>query len=160
MEEILIADLSLAAHADATLHLLNAYSKDEMGGGAELSDYVKSNLVSELRKRKEAHVILAFVDGIPAGLVICLEGFSTFACKPLLNIHDVIVAAVYRGRGLSKRLLASAEEIALQRGCCKLTLEVLEGNAPAKAAYAACGYKAYALDPKMGTAQFWQKTLA
>ena len=104
MEEILIADLSLAAHADATLHLLNAYSKDEMGGGAELSDYVKSNLVSELRKRKEAYVILAFVDGIPAGLVICLEGFTTFSCKPLLNIHDVIVATVYRGRGTGDRV--------------------------------------------------------
>lgn len=159
MEEIVIADLSLDVHAQAVVDLLNAYSKDEMGGGVELPVYVKTHLVSELRQRKEAHVILAFVDNQAAGLVICLEGFSTFACKPLLNIHDVIVATAFRGRGLSKRLLARAEAIAVQRGCCKLTLEVLEGNVPAQAAYTACGYAAYTLRPSMGKAQFWQKKL-
>lgn len=99
------------------------------------------------------------VDSQPAGLVVCLEGFSTFACKPLLNIHDAIVALPYRGRGLSKLLLQKAEEIAFDLGCCKLTLEVLEGNHVAQSAYKAFGFSGYELNPEMGKALFWEKKL-
>ncbi|WP_373525905.1 GNAT family N-acetyltransferase [Nostoc sp.] len=160
MIEIVEADLSLPAHADAMVQLMDKYALDPMGGGKGLSDYVKANLRAELVKRKAAHVILAFVDAEPAGLVVCLEGFSTFACKPLLNIHDVFVAVLYRGRGLSKLLLQKAEEIAFDLGCCKLTLEVLEGNHVAQSAYKACGFSGYELNPQMGKALFWEKKLA
>ena len=159
MEEILLADLSLPSHGEAIIYLLNEYAKDEMGGGTELSVFVKNNLVSELKKRQGVYIILAFVDGHPAGLVNCFEGFSTFACKPLLNIHDVIVIEKYRGRGISKKLLNKAEEIAIDLGCCKLTLEVLEGNTIAQMAYKSCGYSGYELNPKTGRAMFWQKKL-
>ncbi|MEH1939639.1 MAG: GNAT family N-acetyltransferase [Nostoc sp.] len=159
MIEIVEADLTMPAHADAMVQLMDEYALDPMGGGKGLSDYVKANLRAELAKRKTAHVILALVDAEPAGLVVCLEGFSTFACKPLLNIHDVIVALPYRGRGLSKLLLQKAEEIAFDLGCCKLTLEVLEGNHVAQSAYKACGFSGYELNPQMGKALFWEKKL-
>lgn len=159
MIDIVKADLSLPAHAEATLQLMDAYALDPMGGGQGLSNYVKANLLAELAKRKSAHVILAFVDAKPAGLIICLEGFSTFACKPLLNIHDAIVTLPYRGRGLSKLLLQKAEAIALDLGCCKLTLEVLEGNHIAQAAYKSFGFSGYELNPQMGKALFWEKKL-
>jgi len=159
MEEILLADLSLPSHGEAIIYLLNEYAKDDMGGSMELSIFVKNNLVSELKKWQGVYIILAFVDGNPAGLVNCFEGFSTFACKPLLNIHDVIVIPDYRGRGISKKMLNKAEEIALGLGCCKLTLEVLEGNTIAQVAYKSCGYSGYELNPKMGKAMFWQKKL-
>ena len=47
-----------------------------------------------------------------------------------------------------------------ERGACKLTLEVLDGNAPARALYRRLGFAAYQLDPAMGHAQFLQKWLA
>lgn len=159
MIDIVKADLSLPAHAEATIQLMDAYALDPMGGGQGLSNYVKANLLAELAKRKSAHVILAFVDAKPAGLIICLEGFSTFACKPLLNIHDAMVALPYRGKGLSKLLLQKAEAIALDLGCCKLTLEVLEGNHIAQAAYKSFGFSGYELNPQMGKALFWEKKL-
>jgi GNAT superfamily N-acetyltransferase len=159
MIEIIIADLGVPAHAEAFIQLMDAYALDPMGGGQGLSNEVKAKLPAELAKRPSAHVILAFVDTQPAGLVVCLEGFSTFACQPLLNIHDVVVALPYRGRGLSKRLLQKAEAIALELGCCKLTLEVLEGNPIAQAAYQAFGFSGYELDPQMGKALFWEKKL-
>jgi GNAT superfamily N-acetyltransferase len=158
-EKIIIADLSLPTHAHATVALLNEYAQDEMGGGVALSKFVKDNLIKELKIRQGVHVILALVEEVPVGLTICLEGFSTFSCKPLLNIHDVMVSTAFRGRGLSKRMLAKAEEIAREKGCCKLTLEVLEGNGIAKAAYQASGYSGYELSPSMGKAMFWQKIL-
>ena len=159
MVEVIVADLSKSAHAEALVFLLNAYALDAMGGGAALSDFVKENLVAELQKRSGAHVILALLDNVPMGLAICFEGFSTFACQPLLNIHDVVVLSEYRGRGIAKKLLQKAEEIAVRNHCCKLTLEVLEGNVAAQSVYKACGYAGYELNPAAGKALFWQKKL-
>lgn len=159
MIQITVADLSNSAHAGATMDLLNHYAKDAMGGGQELPKFVKDNLISELLRRRQAHVVLAFSGQTPVGLAILMEGFSTFACKPLLNIHDVVVLSGYRGQGIAKKLLLKAEEIARTLGCCKLTLEVLEGNKAAQAAYIASGFAGYELDPQMGKALFWQKKL-
>ena len=88
-----------------------------------------------------------------------LEGFSTFACRPLVNIHDVVVLPGWRGQRVAQQMLALVEAIARQRGACKLTLEVLQGNAPALRAYEREGFAGYALDPAMGHAQFMQKKL-
>lgn len=157
--KIVEADLAQPEHAAAIIRLMDEYARDPMGGGKALPAFVRENLVVELQKRNAAHVILAIVDDIPAGLVICLEGFSTFSCRPLLNIHDVIVSTEYRGRGLGKRMLQAAEVIAQRLGCCKMTLEVLEGNAAAQAAYRSSGFTGYELDPRMGQAMFWEKKL-
>jgi ribosomal protein S18 acetylase RimI-like enzyme len=159
MITIQIADLNIPEHVSAVVYLLNEYAKDAMGGGEPLSAFTQANLVKEMAKRPAIHVVLAFVDGKPAGLINCIEGFSTFACKPLLNIHDVVVAADYRGQGICSQLLQKAEEIAKSLGCCKLTLEVLEGNTLAQAAYTANGFAGYQLDPELGRAMFWQKKL-
>jgi GNAT superfamily N-acetyltransferase len=160
MEHIVVANLNNPTHADAVVYLLNAYAKDNMGGGLGLSDFTKQNLIPELKKRQGVYALIAFMGEAPAGLAICFEGFSTFACKPLLNIHDMVVATEFRGLGISKRLLAKAEEIATQLGCCKLTLEVLEGNKIAQTAYRACGFEGYELNPETGKALFWQKKIA
>jgi GNAT superfamily N-acetyltransferase len=159
MTNIQIADFSNPTHSQAIVFLLNEYAKDSMGGGADLSEFTKENLVNEMAKRPNIHVVIAFVDGKPAGLINCIEGFSTFACKPLLNIHDVVVLAEFRGQGISSQLLKKAEEIAKSLECCKLTLEVLEGNKTAQAAYIANGFAGYQLDPVMGRAMFWQKKI-
>ncbi len=153
------ADLADPGQAAIVVRLLDAYARDEMGGGRPLSAYAKANLVPELRKRPGACVILAELGAETVGLMICLEGFSTFACRPLLNIHDVVVLGSFRGRGIAKRMLAQAEAVARRRGCCKLTLEVLDGNAPAVGLYRAFGFQGYALDPAKGEARFWQKLL-
>jgi GNAT superfamily N-acetyltransferase len=159
MTDIQVADFSNPAHASAIVYLLNEYAKDDMGGGEPLSTYTQANLVKEMAKRPTFHAAIAFVDAKPAGLINCIEGFSTFACKPLLNIHDVVVLAEFRGQGISSLLLKKAEAIANSLGCCKLTLEVLEGNKLAQAAYIANGFAGYQLDPEMGRAMFWQKKI-
>ena len=158
--KIIEADLSVSDHANAIISLMDEYACDPMGGGNGLSNYAKINLIPELAKRKTARVILAFVEDRPAGLVICLEGFSTFACQPLLNIHDAIVSLPYRGKGLSKLMLQAAEKIAIDLGCCKMTLEVLEHNYLAQKAYRSSGFSGYELNPQMGKALFWEKKLA
>jgi GNAT superfamily N-acetyltransferase len=157
--EIVRANYRLPEHERAIVALMSEYARDPMGGGQDLSEAVKANLVAALAERTIARTILAYVDGEAAGLINCLEGFSTFACQPLLNIHDVVVSQAHRGKGLSKRMLVEAEAIAREMGCCKLTLEVLAGNVVAQKAYRAVGFAGFELDPAMGEAMFWQKKL-
>jgi len=159
MLTIIEADLSAQKHADALITLLDHYANDPMGGASPLSEHVKTNLIAELIKRPTAHVVLAFDGEIPAGLIISFEGFSTFACQPLLNLHDVVVHSNYRGQGLFRKMLQVLESIAERLGCCKLTMEILEGNHTALVAYKANGFAGYELDPEMGKAIFWQKKL-
>ncbi|MGS5087430.1 GNAT family N-acetyltransferase [Hydrogenophaga sp. A37] len=153
------ADYLNARDAAAVVALLDAYASDPAGGGEPLSDFVKANLVRELAARPQAYSVLAFDGEQAVGLVNCIEGFSSFKCKPLVNVHDVAVLASHRGRGIAEQMLAEAEQIAIQRGAVKMTLEVLSGNAPAVKLYQRIGYAGYQLDPAMGTAQFMQKWL-
>jgi ribosomal protein S18 acetylase RimI-like enzyme len=154
---VLQADYANLAHARAVVDLLDAYARDPAGGGQPLSEFTRQHLVQELAQRPTAFSVLAFLGDEPVGLVNCIEGFSTFACKPLVNVHDVVVLASHRGQGIAERMLQEVERIALARGACKLTLEVLTGNGSAIALYERVGFAPYALDPAMGRAQFFQK---
>ncbi len=130
-----------------------------MGGGKALKEDVKKNLAKQLSKLSHAFSVMAFADGKAIGLINCFEAFSTFACKPLINIHDVIVLKEYRGQGVAQMMLQKVEDVARDKGCCKITLEVLSGNEKAKSSYKKFGFRDYELDPKMGTALFWEKQL-
>ena len=109
---VLQASYSNPVHADAIGFVLNHYAEDVMGGGKSLPADTLQQLAGELAKRPHAFSVLAFVAGQPVGLINCFEGFSTFACRPLVNIHDVAVIAQWRGKGISQKMLAKVEEIA------------------------------------------------
>lgn len=156
---IALADYQNHLHQLHIPFLLNQYAIDPMGGGHALSQEVKRNLVSELAKLSFAFSIIAYVDNKPAGLVNCFEGFSTFTCQPLINIHDLVVLAEFRGLGISQMMLDKVESLAIEKGCVKLTLEVLSNNEIAKAAYLKYGFAGYELNPAAGQALFWQKKL-
>jgi ribosomal protein S18 acetylase RimI-like enzyme len=153
------ADYANPTHGAALVALLDAYAQDPMGGAHALSDFARANLVAALAARVQAFSVLAFVGDEPVGLVNCIEGFSTFTCRPLVNVHDVAVLAGHRGQRVAEKMLALAETIARERGACKLTLEVLQGNAGAVRLYRRVGFANYELDPAMGQAQFMQKWL-
>lgn len=160
MPVIAPANLDAPDHADAIVALLNEYATDPMGGASPLSQQTKSNLIPALRNRVDSCVVLAWDNSHPVGLAICFEGFSTFACKPTMNIHDLYVRPTHRGQGISLALLETIAAIAVKRDCCKLTLEVLEGNLAAQQVYKKFGFAAYQLAPENGRAMFWQKSLA
>ncbi len=156
------ADYARPRHAQVLVELLDAYAQDPMGGGESLSDFAKQNLVACLAARPQAFSVLAFADEDetqPLGLINCIEGFSTFACRPLVNVHDVVVLPAYRGQRVAEHMFACAQAIAQERGACKLTLEVLSGNAGALRLYTRLGFAQYQLDPAAGSAQFLQKWL-
>lgn len=157
------ADYADPIHGRALVKLLDAYARDPMGGGSGLSDFARDHLVSSLAGRPQCFSVLAFVgadDASPVGLVNCVEGFSSFACRPLVNVHDVVVLPDYRGQRIAEKMLSIVELLARQRGACKLTLEVLSGNVGAVSLYHRVGFSSYQLDPSIGEARFLQKWLS
>lgn len=157
--DILLADYANSQHAEALVQLMDEYARDPYGGGEPLSETCREQLVPKLAAFPGAFSVLAFDDSTALGLVNCFTGFSTFACKPLVNIHDVIVTGEARGRGVCGQMLELVAEEAKRRGCCKLTMEVLEKNRPAQRAYRKVGFEPYVLDENMGAAHFWQRYL-
>lgn len=153
------ADYRDAGHAALIVRLLDEYARDPMGGGAALPDGVKQRLIPALIECANAYSFIAFVGDLPAGLLNGFVTLSTFRAQPLFNIHDVIVAAEFRRRGVAQHLFAAVEQFARERDCCKLTLEVLEGNVGARALYDELGFSGYSLTPATGCALFLQKRL-
>ncbi len=157
---IVTADYANAVHAGAVLTLLEQYATDPMGGGVPLSQTARATLIPHLRAFPGALSVLAFDGDSPVGLVNAFTGFSTFRALPLLNIHDVFVMPAWRRSGLALEMFAHLEQVARELGCCKLTLEVLDGNEAARGLYRMLGFRPYTLDPAAGAALFLEKTLA
>ncbi|SHF03272.1 Acetyltransferase (GNAT) family protein [Microbulbifer donghaiensis] len=155
----LIADYRNEKHAQDILELMDEYARDPFGGGEPLSAYCREQLVGKLAEFPGAFSVLAYRGDQALGLVNCFMGFSTFVCAPLVNIHDVIVSENARGGGVCGAMLDLVADEARSRGCCKLTMEVLEKNLPAQIAYRRAGFKPYTLDEEMGQAHFWQRYL-
>jgi len=147
------ADLDDPAHRIAVREMIGAYARDPMGAGRALPHEVLDRVVPGLRAHPCALVFLALDGDVPAGVAVCFLGFSTFAARPLLNVHDLAVAPAYRRRGVARGLLAAVEARARELGCVKLTLEVLEDNAVAQALYRSVGFTD--ADVGAGTRRTW-----
>lgn len=157
--EILQADLGNPEHAAAVVRMVDAYSRDPMGAGAPLGVEVREALIQGLRAQPGCVVFLAMKASDAIGVAVCFTGFSTFAARPLLNVHDLAVLGPHRGEGIGRRLLDAAEAFARAHGFCKVTLEVLEHNTRALTLYQQVGFESYQLDPATGRAFMMQKKL-
>lgn len=160
MVEIVDVEYDRREHAEDLLRLMDAYAIDPACGATRLSTDARQRLVSDLAARADALSVLAYVDRAPAGLVNAFEGYSTFQAKPIINVHDVTVLPRFRGQGLARRMLERVETIAQQRGCCKLTLEVLSENRAAQSAYERFGFVACCPDNPSQPTFFWEKKLS
>ena len=56
--QTVVADLNNKQHADAYLSLMSHYACDPMGGGEDINDFAKQNLVSTLLKRTDIFIVL------------------------------------------------------------------------------------------------------
>jgi len=138
--QIVEANLDDSAHQAAVLKMVDAYSMDALGDGKPLSDEARVLLLPGLRQHPTTLIFLALLAQEPIGIAVCFRGFSTFAARPLMNIHDLAVMSGYRGQGVSRKLIGAVERKAREMGCCKLTLEVLEKNRRAISVYEAAGF--------------------
>lgn len=157
--QISIVDYSAPHDQAAFKTLINMYACDPMGGGESIEPIILERLCPDLAQIAAARSWLAWHGDQPVGLLNAFKMYSTFKGRPLMNVHDIAVHPDFRGQGVARQLLKTLEQYAKSQNCCKITLEVLIGNTPARQAYVKAGFEDYALDPKMGTACFMQKWL-
>lgn len=150
--KIVRADLEDPHHQTSLVAMVEAFSADPFGANRPLPEPTRVGLIDGLREHPTTLLFLAFEDEAPIGMVVCFRAFSTFAARPVINIHDIYVNEKARGRGVSRALLAAVEVEARSLGCCKLTLEVLARNDRARSVYHAAGFvHASAADSPGGT---------
>jgi GNAT superfamily N-acetyltransferase len=157
--EIVEADLDRTDHQAAVVELIHAYATDPMGNGRPLSAETRLELIPGLRRLPTTVIFLAYREKSAIGIAVCFRGFSTFAARPLINIHDLAVLPEHRGQGVGRRLLEAVERKARDLGCCKLTLEVAENNGKARRIYGAAGFAQAVYAPGVGGALFMSKPL-
>jgi ribosomal protein S18 acetylase RimI-like enzyme len=157
---IIRADLARPDHQEAVVAMTAAYALDGMGNGGPLPPEVLERLVPGLRSHPTTLVFLAYLDGVPVGIATCFLGFSTFAARPLINIHDIAVLPEHRGRGIGAALLRAVEVAARERGCVKLTLEVQENNRRARHLYERLGLAQAVYGTSTGGSLFYAKNLS
>lgn len=131
-------DIRLAAEADvATIH----------GLLAELAAFEGGSLRStpdDLRRdgfgpRPLFEVLLAEEAGIALGMLVFFPIYSSWEGRPGLMIHDLFVREAARGKGAGKALVAALARLAVERGCVRLDVNVLDWNHKARAFYASLG---------------------
>jgi ribosomal protein S18 acetylase RimI-like enzyme len=156
--QIVEADLGNDNHAATIVELLDTYARDRFGGSKPLSESTRERLIPAMRQHPTSLVLLTFDNQTAVGMATCFIGFSTFQAQPLLNIHDLVVVPSHRGRGIGRALLGAAEQAAIKRGCCKLTLEVVDDNLLARGLYESYGFVNYELGESKVT-RFLQKPI-
>jgi GNAT superfamily N-acetyltransferase len=86
-----------------------------------------------------AQVVIAEVDGRPAGFALYFFNYSTFLAKPGIYLEDLFVKPEFRGAGTGKALLLHLAKIANARGCGRMEWAVLDWNEPAIKFYESLG---------------------
>ena len=89
-----------------------------------------------------AEVLLAQVDGAPAGFALFFHNYSTFLGRRGIWLEDLFVRPEHRGLGIGRELLARLAQLAVERRCGRLEWSVLDWNEPAIGFYRSLGARA------------------
>ena len=151
---ILQVNLQNPLHCDQVVKLLNDYMNDPMGNNNPMPKGLAPQIISGLKQHSGFLGFFVLVGDQFAGLANCNINFSTFQAKPLINIHDFIVAPECRNIGAGSFLLRGIINYASQNGFCRVNLEVREDNLTAKSLYKKLGFSDCV--PRM---MFWERKL-
>ena len=83
--------------------------------------------------------VLAEWDGEAAGFALYFTSYSTWKGRGGIHLEDIFVRPAMRGRGIGRALLRKVAAVAVQRGCGRMQLDVLEWNETAIGFYERMG---------------------
>ena len=90
-------------------------------------------------ERPAAEVLIAEVDGQPAGFALFFHSYSTFLARPGLYLEDLFVRPAQRQLGVGRALMQRLAQLAVERGCGRFEWSVLDWNEPALRFYRSIG---------------------
>ncbi len=151
---ILKVDLQNEIHCRQLIKLLDDYMSDPMGNNRPMDHKIAPQIISGLKAHTAFLGFFVLAGDQYAGLANCNINFSTFQAKPLINIHDFIVAPMYRNIGAGSFLLRGIVNYALKNDFCRINLEVREDNITAKTLYKKMGFSDCV--PRM---MFWERKI-
>jgi len=88
---------------------------------------------------RRCEVLIGEVDERVQGYALFFHNYSTWVGRAGIHVEDLFVRDGARGLGLGRRLLAAVAQIAVERGCRRLDLAVLNWN-PARELYEHLGF--------------------
>jgi ribosomal protein S18 acetylase RimI-like enzyme len=137
----------------AVIDLMNHYMASDMGGYLPpYENTVAQAVINGLEHHPSKLVLLAEYKGEYVGLSNSFINFGTFAGKPFINIHDIVVLDTYRGLGIGRKMMEAIDAKAQKLGCGKITLEVRDDNLTAQQLYKSMGF-----DEGKPVMHFWSK---
>lgn len=139
---IIEVDLTDVAHANAMLHLLNAYMQDEMGIGEVLPEELGPRIIRRLKQHEGYIGFFVCLGNRFVGLANCNLNSSQLNKISSINIHDFIVCPEFRGQGIGLFLLENIEKYASKKGLQQINLEVRNDNYKAQQLYRKAGFAA------------------
>lgn len=82
--------------------------------------------------------LIAEMDGAPVGFALFFPTYSTWEGTAGIHLEDIFVEESVRGQGVGEKLMQKVAAIAVERGCVRLELQVLDWN-PAREFYHGLG---------------------
>jgi ribosomal-protein-alanine N-acetyltransferase len=117
-----------------------AGAEDRVAAADRLFDYsVTHEGARRFLEREGNHLVIAFVDGAPAGFVSGTEILHPDRQDPELFLNELGVDAAFRGRGIGRALVDKLWEIARGRDCRGMWVLTDDENEAACKTYAAAG---------------------
>ena len=124
---------ALAADVPTILHFITSLAAFERE-----PDAVKTTPQDLLRdgfgEQPKFETLIAEMDGAPVGFALFFPTYSTWEGTAGIHLEDIFVEAAVRGQGVGEKLMQKLAAIAVERGCARLELQVLDWN-PAREFY-------------------------
>jgi ribosomal-protein-alanine N-acetyltransferase len=115
-------------------------AEDRVVAAAHLFDHpVGLEAASRFLRREGNHIVIAYVDGEPAGFVSGTEILHPDRKEPELFLNELGVDPNFRGRGVGRALVAELWETARNRGCRGMWVLTDDDNVAATRTYAGAG---------------------
>ncbi len=151
---ILLRPYQPSDRAAMTALLLDLNRHENAISGESLVDAETAEIgaieAEEILAEWDAAVVLAEIDGEPAGLLIWYvatgESYLAEKFRRYGKVDALVVATRHRGKGVGKALLEEAERLTRERGLSRMMLHVIEGNDGAAEAYRKFGFRPHSIN--------------
>ncbi len=126
--------------SDVVVRRLKLGDEPEVARFAEaFDDPIDAEATAAFLRDPRHHLVVAYVDGAPAGFTSAVEILHPDKAHPELFLNEIGVTERFRRRGAGDALLTELKELGRELGCTAIWVLTDEGNPAAMGMYAKAG---------------------